>query len=58
MLCRCMARPTDELLAAALRVTPLYLHVTRDLGLRYSHCERALYGMSDADWAVEYSTMG
>ena len=57
MLCRCMARPTDSLLAAALRVLH-YLHVTRELGLRYSRCSRALYGMSDADWAVEYSTMG
>ena len=36
----------------------IYLHNTRDLGLRYSASERPIYGMSDSDWDVRHSTSG
>jgi hypothetical protein len=57
MLCRCMSRPTDDLMSDAIRVLH-YLCLTRDLGLRYGACSRRPYGMSDANWAVQHSTMG
>ena len=57
MLCRAMAKPTPELMAAAQRVL-MYLYRTRDLGLRYE-CDKAnLFGMTDSDWAVKHSTSG
>ena len=57
LLCRAMSCPTPELLQAAQRVL-LYLHHTRDLGLRYSASPRPIYGMSDSDWDVRHSTSG
>ena len=57
MLGRAMARPTPDLYEDALRVV-LYLRRTRTLGLRYVHSGRALYGMSDSDWATRHSTSG
>jgi hypothetical protein len=56
-LCRAMAKPTPELLTAALRVLG-YLHRTKSLGLRYEGSDAELYGMSDSDWAVRHSTSG
>jgi len=35
-----------------------YLCLSRDLGLRYGASLRRPYGMSDANWAVQHSTMG
>jgi len=57
MLCRCMARPTDQLLGDALRVLG-YLYRTRTIGLRYEADRLPLYGMTDSDWAVKHSTSG
>ena len=57
MLCRCMARPTPELFAAARRVLG-YLEKTADLGLIYTKDSIPLHGMSDSDWAVKHSTTG
>ena len=57
MLCRCMAKPTERLYAAALRVL-YYLYVHKDVGLRYSPSSTPLSGMSDSDWAVKHSTSG
>jgi len=57
MLCRCMARHTPKIEAAAQRVLH-YLYVTRDLGLRFAASAQKLHGYSDADWAVRHSTMG
>jgi hypothetical protein len=57
MLCRCMSRPTDDLMCDAMRVLH-YLCLSRDLGLRYGASLRRPYGMSDANWAVQHSTMG
>ena len=57
MLCRCMGKPSDELLDAARRALA-YLHRTRTLGLRFECDKRAPYGMSDSDWAVKHSTTG
>ena len=56
-LCRAMAKPTPETYVLALRVL-YYLHVHRRVGLRYSADDLDLSGMSDADWAVRYSTSG
>ena len=44
MLCRAMAKPTPELLSAALRVL-CYLSRTRDVGLRYTPDQGALLGV-------------
>tara|TARA_B110000037_G_scaffold107636_1_gene124787 strand:- start:233 stop:1786 length:1554 start_codon:yes stop_codon:yes gene_type:complete len=57
LLCRAMSCPTPELLASAHRVL-IYLHNTRELGLRYSADARPIYGMSDSDWDVRHSTSG
>jgi hypothetical protein len=57
MLCRCMARPTEKLIKDAEHVLR-YLHASKRIGLRYSASDHKLHGMSDADWSVEYSTMG
>jgi len=57
MLCRAMSKPTDELLAAALRVLA-YLSRHRHVGLRYTPCARPLEGFADADWAVRHSQSG
>ena len=56
-LCRAMARPTPALLRHAYRVL-CYLHDTRDLGLRFESSDRALFGMTDSDWATRHSTSG
>ena len=48
-----MSCPTPELLASAHRVL-IYLHNTRELGLRYSADARPIYGMSDSDWDVRH----
>ena len=56
-LCRAMARPTPALLACAHRVL-LYLHRTRELGLRFEASDRPLFGMTDSDWATRHSTSG
>jgi hypothetical protein len=57
MLCRCMARPTPQLLDSAKRVLH-YLGATKTLGLRFKADSRPLHGMSDADWSIQRSTMG
>ena len=57
MLCRAMAKPTPALLDDAKRVL-MYLGRTRELGLRYTASDRALYGMTDSDWATRHSTSG
>ena len=57
MLCRAMAKPTPELMAAAQRVL-MYLYRTRELGLRYECDKSDVYGMTDSDWAVKHSTSG
>jgi hypothetical protein len=57
MLCRAMSKPTDELLAAALRVLA-YLSRHKHVGLRYTPCTRPLEGFADADWAVRHSQSG
>ena len=57
MLCRAMSKPTDELLAAALRVLA-YLSRHKHIGLRYTPCARPLEGFADADWAVRHSQSG
>ena len=57
MLCRAMARPSTELLDAALRVLA-YLHQHRRIGLRYECSDAPLAGMADADWSVRHSTSG
>jgi len=57
MLCRAMSKPTDELLAAALRVLA-YLSRHKQVGLRYTPCTRPLEGFADADWAVRHSQSG
>ena len=57
MLCRAMARPSPDLMDAALRVVA-YLHHHRHIGLRYDCSDSPLAGMADADWAVRHSTSG
>ena len=57
MLCRCMGKPTAEMLQAAERVL-IYLYHSRDLGLTYEPNDERLYGMSDSDWATRHSTSG
>ena len=57
LLCRAMARPSTELLDAALRVLA-YLHQHRHVGLRYECSSAPLAGMADADWSVRHSTSG
>ena len=57
MLCRAMAKPTPELMAAAQRVL-MYLYRTRELGLRYECDKSDIFGMTDSDWAVKHSTSG
>lgn len=57
MLCRAMGKPTVPLLDAAYRVL-YYLYHHGQVGLHYSASELDLSGMSDADWAVHYSTSG
>ena len=52
-----MSKPTDELLAAALRVLA-YLSRHKQVGLRYTPCTRPLEGFADADWAVRHSQPG
>ena len=52
-----MSSPTDDLMGDALRVLH-YLCLSRDLGLRYGASPRRPYGMLDANWAVQHSTMG
>ena len=57
VLCRAMSRPTSELMDAAMRVL-YYLHVHREIGLRYQADDKAIKGMSDSDWAVRHSVSG
>lgn len=57
LLCRAMAKPTQELLDDARHVL-YYLHRHRDVGLTYETDSTALFGMSDSDWAVKHSTSG
>ena len=57
MLCRAMGKPTPDLYLDALRVL-YYLHLHRDIGLRYGASDLDLAGMSDSDWAVRHSTTG
>jgi hypothetical protein len=52
-----MSSPTDDLMGDVLRVLH-YLCLSRDLGLRYGASPRRPYGMLDANWAVQHSTMG
>ena len=52
-----MSRPTPELMDAAMRVL-YYLHVHRQIGLRYQADDKAIKGMSDSDWAVRHSVSG
>ena len=57
MLCRAMSKPTNEVMAAALRVLA-YLSRHKHVGLRYTPCARPLEGFADADWAVRHSQSG
>ena len=45
-------------MAKAARRVLLYLHGTRELGLRYAASSRPIYGMSDSDWTTRRSTSG
>ena len=54
---RALAKPTPELYDAALRVLH-YLYLHKEVGLRYHCSNRAMFGMSDSDWAVKHSTSG
>ena len=57
MLCRAMAKPTDDLYADAERVL-FYLDMHKHVGLRYEPSAAPLFGMSDSDWGVKHSTSG
>ena len=57
MLCRAMAKPTDELYRDAELVLR-YLHRTEDIGLRFAASQSPVHGYSDSDWAVKHSTSG
>lgn len=57
LLCRVMAKPTPELMQAAIRVV-WYLARHRDVGLTYAPDDAALTGLSDSDWATRHSTGG
>ena len=57
MLCRAMARPTNDTLVAARHVLS-YLYHSRNIGLRYEKDNRPLSGKTDSDWAVKHSTSG
>ncbi len=57
MLCRAMARPTDELYGQALLVL-YYLVRHKDVGLTYEAAPTDLDAYSDSDWAVRRSTSG
>ena len=57
MLCRAMARPTEDLFNAALRVLS-YLHRHKHIGLCYEASNSPVSGMTDSDWAVRHSTSG
>ena len=52
-----MSKPTNELLAAALRVLA-YLSRHKHVGLRYTPCARPPEGFADADCAVRHSQSG
>jgi hypothetical protein len=56
-LCRAMSKPTEDLMADALRVL-YYLERTKDLGLTYEGEATPLHGMTDASWDVNRSTSG
>ena len=57
LLCRAMAKPSQELFDAALRILS-YLHRHKHIGLCYEPSNKPLSGMTDSDWAVKHSTSG
>ena len=57
LLCRCMTRPTPEIIKE-LDTVITYLYRTRDLGLTFSPVGSPLCGMTDASWEVRHSTSG
>ena len=55
--CRCMSRPTPELMAE-LDYVFSYLHDNQDIGIRFTPDDGTLRGTADASWEVQASTSG
>ena len=56
-LCKCLAKPTPELMAEVNRVLA-YLARHRSVGLTFDKGPSDLHAFSDADWATKHSTSG
>ena len=57
ILCRATSKPTDLIMAAALRVLA-YLTRHKHVGLRYTSCAQPLERFAVSDWAVRHSQSG